>query len=253
MKVGEQALSSARLKGLQPQRAEARLHEWFDRLEISDWWNKKVEELSKAWRRKCSLSSPCSTIPTSSSSTSLSRASTPSTPSILKREILRLRDQGATVIFSTHNMAPSKELSATRYPHQQEPQHLSGNVRDIREAFGNNTYELGFVGSPRELTRTAFRRRTRRTEPRGHDSPLCRSPRRPTTRVLGAANQAVQVASFRRMLPSMDNIFVQAVEAPTLKRTAMNSPLGIIISREYLERVKKAQSFIISTILGRCS
>lgn len=214
MKVGEQALFFARLKGLSRKEAEARLHEWFDRLEISDWWNKKVEELSKGMAQKVQFIVTVLHNPDLLIFDEPFSGFDPINAGILKREILRLRDQGATVIFSTHNMGSVEELCDEITLINKSHNILSGNVRDIREAFGNNTYELGFVGSPESLTALPFAAELAGLSPEGTSLATVSLPTPADVRAfLGAANQAVQVASFRRMLPSMDNIFVQAVEA----------------------------------------
>lgn len=214
MKVGEQALFFARLKGLSRKEAEAHLHEWFDRLEISDWWNKKVEELSKGMAQKVQFIVTVLHNPDLLIFDEPFSGFDPINAGILKREILRLRDQGATVIFSTHNMGSVEELCDEITLINKSHNILSGNVRDIREAFGNNTYELGFVGSPESLTALPFAAELAGLSPEGTSLATVSLPTPADVRAfLGAANQAVQVASFRRMLPSMDNIFVQAVEA----------------------------------------
>lgn len=214
MKVGEQALFFARLKGLSRKEAEARLHEWFDLLEISDWWNKKVEELSKGMAQKVQFIVTVLHNPDLLIFDEPFSGFDPINAGILKREILRLRDQGATVIFSTHNMGSVEELCDEITLINKSHNILSGNVRDIREAFGNNTYELGFVGSPESLTALPFAAELAGLSPEGTSLATVSLPTPADVRAfLGAANQAVQVASFRRMLPSMDNIFVQAVEA----------------------------------------
>lgn len=214
MKVGDQALFFARLKGLDKAEATQQLKSWFERLEITDWWDKKVEELSKGMAQKVQFIVTVLHRPQLLIFDEPFSGFDPINAGILKREILRLRDQGATVIFSTHNMGSVEELCDEITLINKSHNILSGNVRDIREAFGNNTYELGFVGSPESLTALPFAAELAGLSPEGTSLATVSLPTPADVRAfLGAANQAVQVASFRRMLPSMDNIFVQAVEA----------------------------------------
>lgn len=110
MRVGEQAVYLARLKGLDKTTAEQRLHQWFGRLEIDSWWNRRVEELSKGMQQKVQfvvtvLHNPALLILDEPFS-----GFDPVNADLLKREILRLKEQGTTIIFSTHNMPSAEEL-----------------------------------------------------------------------------------------------------------------------------------------------
>ena len=110
MKVGEQALFFARLKGLSKHDAEQALRRWFERLEISDWWDKKVEELSKGMAQKVQFIVTVLHKPELLIFDEPFSGFDPINANVLKREILKLRDEGATVIFSTHNMSSVEEL-----------------------------------------------------------------------------------------------------------------------------------------------
>ena len=110
MKVGEQAIFFARLKGLDKRDAEKRLKEWFERMEIGNWWNKKVEELSKGMAQKVQFIITVLHRPKLLIFDEPFSGFDPINANILKREILRLRDGGSTVIFSTHNMSSVEEL-----------------------------------------------------------------------------------------------------------------------------------------------
>ena len=113
MKVGEQALFFARLKGMSRRDAEARLKEWFERLEIADWWERKVEDLSKGMAQKVQFISTVVHEPKLLIFDEPFSGFDPINADRLKQEILGLRDRGATVIFSTHNMA-SVDRKSTR-------------------------------------------------------------------------------------------------------------------------------------------
>lgn len=132
MKVGEQAIYLARLKGLDKRTAEQRLHQWFDRLEIDSWWNRRVEELSKGMQQKVQFVVTVLHEPQLLIFDEPFSGFDPVNADVLKREMLRLRDQGATVIFSTHNM-PSAELlcdDIALINHSQVV--LSGSLADIK-------------------------------------------------------------------------------------------------------------------------
>lgn len=132
MKVGEQAIYLARLKGLDKRTAEQRLHEWFERLEIDSWWNRRVEELSKGMQQKVQFVVTVLHQPQLLIFDEPFSGFDPVNADILKREMLRLRDQGATIIFSTHNM-PSAQLLCDEIAlinHSQVV--LSGSLADIQ-------------------------------------------------------------------------------------------------------------------------
>lgn len=132
MKVGEQAIYLARLKGLDKRTAEQRLHQWFDRLEIDSWWSRRVEELSKGMQQKVQFVVTVLHEPQLLIFDEPFSGFDPVNADVLKREMLRLRDQGATVIFSTHNM-PSAELlcdDIALINHSQVV--LSGSLADIK-------------------------------------------------------------------------------------------------------------------------
>ena len=214
MKVGEQALFFARLKGLDRKQAEAALKQWFERLEISEWWNKKVEELSKGMAQKVQFIVTVLHKPKLLIFDEPFSGFDPINAGILKREILKLRDEGATVIFSTHNMASVEELCDEISLINRSHNILSGSVREIRERFSCNRYEIGFVGAPDALATTGFDVELGSINNDGFATATVTLPSADAVRpFLAAANQAVDINSFRRILPSMDDIFISAVQA----------------------------------------
>ena len=214
MKVGDQALFFARLKGLGRKEAEASLRSWFERLEISDWWNKKVEELSKGMAQKVQFIVTVLHNPELLIFDEPFSGFDPINAGVLKREILSLRDKGATVIFSTHNMASVEELCDEITLINQSHNILSGNVREIRERFADHRYEIAFAGDPSRLTAIENASITLGgISPDGFATADVRLPGAADVRAfLARANEAVDIAGFRRMLPTMDEIFVGAVE-----------------------------------------
>lgn len=214
MKVGEQALFFARLKGLNRREAEASLRQWFERLDISEWWDKKVEELSKGMAQKVQFIVTVLHKPSLLIFDEPFSGFDPINAGILKREILKLRDEGATVIFSTHNMASVEELCDEITLINRSHNILSGPVREIRERFSNNRYEIGFIGAPDALDNIGFDIELGGVSPEGFSTATVTLPEAAAVRpFLAAANQAVAINSFRCLLPSMDDIFISAVNA----------------------------------------
>ncbi|MDE6207141.1 MAG: ATP-binding cassette domain-containing protein [Muribaculaceae bacterium] len=214
MKVGDQALFFARLKGLKRAEAEKALREWFERLDIMSWWDKKVEELSKGMAQKVQFIVTVLHQPKLLIFDEPFSGFDPINAGILKREILRLRDQGATVIFSTHNMASVEELCDEITLINRSHNILSGNVRAIREQFSDNRYELSYIGAPDAVQNLGFDAQLAGINADGYATATVTLPGPDAVRpFLAAANAAVDITAFRRILPSMDDIFVSAVQA----------------------------------------
>ena len=135
MKVGEQAIYLARLKGLSKQDAQLRVREWFERLEITTWWDKRVEELSKGMQQKIQfVTEPFSGFD-------------PVNAEVLKREILALKQRGATLILSTHNMQSVEELCDDIALINRAQVVLSGQTDQVRRAHGSNTARIIYEGT----------------------------------------------------------------------------------------------------------
>lgn len=217
MKVGEQALFFARLKGLSKHDAEKALHEWFERLEISDWWNKKVEELSKGMAQKVQFIVTVLHRPELLIFDEPFSGFDPINANILKKEILRLRDEGATVIFSTHNMGSVEELCDSITLINKSKAILTGKVTDLRRQFSTNTFRLAFKGDGvklREALAPVGVDFTALPPDRDNNLVLDLKLRQAEDfrQVIALANEAVQLRSFSELLPSMDEIFISAVE-----------------------------------------
>ena len=149
MRVGEQAIYLARLKGLDKDTATQRLRQWFDRLEITDWWNRRVEELSKGMQQKVQFVVTVLHNPQLLIFDEPFSGFDPVNADILKREILRLKEQGATVIFSTHNMPSAEELcdDIALIDHAQVV--LSGSLADIKASHPGQDLDHIFINTVR--------------------------------------------------------------------------------------------------------
>lgn len=220
MRVGEQALFFARLKGLGTREATAELKKWFERFGIMDWWNKKVEELSKGMAQKIQFIVTVLHRPSLLIFDEPFSGFDPINAELLKQEILRLRDEGATVIFSTHNMESVEALCDNFTLINRSHNILSGNVAEIRQSMGKDNYRLTFQGDAAALL-TALGDRVashRIAEPKESPDGMIVSAEftlRPDTDMRGfirVANEAVDIVTFDRALPSMNEIFIKAVE-----------------------------------------
>ena len=217
MKVGEQALFFARLKGLSRREAHARLKEWFVRLGIESWWDKKVEDLSKGMAQKVQFITTVLHNPKLLIFDEPFSGFDPINANILKREILRLRDEGATVIFSTHNMASVEEICDHITLINKSHNILSGSVDELRHRFGENVFEVTYGGESSTFEQQMVPMVDLLGTSEVADTPYhtTRIRLKPTASVresIATANNAVELRSFREVMPSMNDIFIRAVE-----------------------------------------
>jgi ABC-2 type transport system ATP-binding protein len=147
MKVGEQALYLAQLKGLSYRQAKQRLNHWFEKFEISHWWDKKIKELSKGMAQKIQFIVTVLHQPKLLIFDEPFSGFDPINANLIKDEILQLRDEGATVIFSTHRMESVEELCDHIALIHQSKKILDGNLIDIKRKHKTNTFEVGLSSS----------------------------------------------------------------------------------------------------------
>ena len=145
MKVGEQALYLAQLKGLSKAEAKKRLLMWFERLEIGDWWNKKIQELSKGMAQKIQFVVTVLHEPKLLIFDEPFSGFDPINANLIKDEILRLRDNGSTIIFSTHRMESVEEMCDHIALIHESNKILDGKLIDIKRAHKSNTFDVGLI------------------------------------------------------------------------------------------------------------
>ena len=218
MKVGEQAIFFARLKGMSHKDATAKLKEWFGKFGIEEWWNKEVGDLSKGMAQKVQFITTVLHEPKLLIFDEPFSGFDPINANILKQEILRLRDKGATVIFSTHNMSSVEEICDHITLIDKSKNILSGSVDEVRRRFGENVFELTYGGvSADEMQQLLQPIADVLSMTPIADSPydLCRVRLNNGVQVRDAiakVNDAVELRSFREVIPSMNEIFIRAVE-----------------------------------------
>ncbi|MCX6232548.1 MAG: ABC transporter ATP-binding protein [Bacteroidetes bacterium] len=144
MKVGEQALYLAQLKGVPKAEALKKLKYWFEKFEILDWWNKKVEELSKGMQQKIQFIVTILHEPKLLIFDEPFSGFDPINVNLLKEEILNLRNNGATIIFSTHNMESVEELCDNIALINKAEKILDGKVHEIKNTYKANIFEIGY-------------------------------------------------------------------------------------------------------------
>ena len=215
MKVGEQALFFARLKGLSRRDALKRLKFWFEKFGIESWWDKKVEELSKGMAQKVQFIVTVLHEPELLIFDEPFSGFDPINANLLKEEILALRDKGATIIFSTHNMSSVEELCDHITLINKSKNILSGNVEEIRRQHGANIFEVAYRGSSSDLC-SRLEGRVELLESvesvSGYHTLKLHVPEHDRVReVIDTINHTVELRSFTEVIPSMNDIFIRAV------------------------------------------
>lgn len=217
MKVGEQAVFFARLKGLSRADATHSLKKWFDRFEISSWWNRKVEELSKGMAQKVQFIVTVLHEPKLLIFDEPFSGFDPINANLLRDEILRLKDNGATVIFSTHNMASVEEICDNISLINQGRNILTGNVDELRREFTRGRYSLDFEGDARSLANAVdplVSSISFSDAPYGRNrANVTLKPEAGLKQLISLSNEAVGLKAVNEAIASMNDIFIQAVNS----------------------------------------
>lgn len=216
MKVGEQCIYLARLKGLSEREAKARLKAWFDRFDISAWWDKKVEELSKGMAQKVQFVTTVMHEPKFIILDEPFSGFDPINAALIRSEILRLRDEGATVMLSTHNMTSVEEVCSHIALINHSKVILDGEVNEVRNRFKESVYEIAFEGQMLAFTNalwTGYELIDHKEAGANLRTATVRLKKDAVVNdLLGAVMPHVQVQSVREVIPRMDDIFIKVVQ-----------------------------------------
>ncbi len=213
MKVGEQAMYFAQLKGMSAREAAAELKKWFIRFGIESWWNKKVEELSKGMAQKVQFITTVVHKPSLLILDEPFSGFDPVNAQIIREEILRLKEEGATIILSTHNMESVEELCDNIALINKSHVVITGGVDEIRHKYGNNNVELVYTGSSvLQSVEGAFCVLSDNDESGRHTAVLEIAAGGTSNAVLAEIlKQDLAVNSFKELVPRMNDIFIKLV------------------------------------------
>ncbi len=213
MKVGEQAVYLAQLKGLSRQEAKKRLTDWFERFDIMPWWNKKLEELSKGMQQKVQFVITVLHRPPLLIFDEPFSGFDPVNAELLKREILKLKEEGHTIIFSTHNMASVEEICDHIALINHSKVVLQGAVQDIRSQYKSNQYELT-VRSDNPLPESnAFEVvDSQVVDAQTVSYKLRKLTSSSNSEMLSLIGAQTEIIQFSECIPSMNDIFIRTVE-----------------------------------------
>jgi ABC-2 type transport system ATP-binding protein len=214
MKVGEQALYLAQLKGLSKKDALKKLKYWFDKFEIQAWWDKKVEELSKGMAQKVQFITTILHEPKLLIFDEPFSGFDPINANMLKQEILELQKKGSTIIFSTHNMGSVEELCDNITLINQSRNILEGKIDDIRKKYKSNIYEISFNGNTEKLVSSLndHYEIIDQKKANGHEAVKIKLLHETNeNELLSLIIPAVEIISFNEIIPNMNDIFIKVV------------------------------------------
>ena len=215
MKVGEQAIYLAELKGIKKAEAQKRLKTWFDKFEISAWWDKKVEELSKGMQQKIQFITTVIHEPEILIFDEPFSGFDPINANLLKESILGLRDKGATILLSTHNMASVEELCDSITLINNGKSILQGKVSDIKRQHDTHQREIivrcDDFGKVMAVADTYNNIKVEHTD-LPDETKLTLFSESPNE-LIGQLLSIGQLVSFKEVLPSMNDIFIQEVKS----------------------------------------
>ncbi len=219
MKVGEQSMYLAQLKGLSSKEALNKLKYWFEKFEIQTWWNKKVEELSKGMQQKIQFIITIVHNPKLLIFDEPFSGFDPINVNIVKEEILRLRDQGATIIFSTHNMASVEELCDHIALINKSEKILEGKVSEIKQMYKSNVYEVGYTGrydSLKPLLSEPYNVLKEHSDDYYQYSQVQIPADQQMNEMIRELLPKVHLHSFNEIIPGMNEIFIRKVNEAKL-------------------------------------
>lgn len=213
MEVGDQAMYLAQLKGMSEKDARAELKKWFVKFGIQDWWKKKVEELSKGMAQKVQFITTVVHKPSLMILDEPFSGFDPVNAELIRKEILELKEQGATIILSTHNMESVEELCDNIALINKSHLVLSGGVDEIRRQYGNNHVELIYSGENVLAPVEGLFSVISDDDDNGrHTAVLSLDHEGLGNEVLTAViGQGLLVNSFKELLPRMNDIFIKLV------------------------------------------
>ena len=214
MKVGEQAVYLAQLKGVSQKDAEKRLKAWFNKFGILNWWDRKVEELSKGMQQKIQFIVTVIHNPQLLIFDEPFSGFDPINVNLLKKEILELRDKGATIIFSTHNMSSVEELCDNIMLINKGQKVLEGSVYQIKQDNKDNSFEIVLRNSkPFDLPEN-FSLISEKTDSNGEITLNIKAENDINPNILiNYLSEKGTIISYRELLPSMNDIFINKVNS----------------------------------------
>ncbi len=221
MKIGDQAIYLAQLKGMSRHDAVKSLKKWFEKFEIMSWWNKNIEELSKGMQQKVQFITTIVHQPKLLIFDEPFSGFDPINTNLLKQEILQLRDNGATIIFSTHNMESVEELCDHIALINKSVKIVDGQTNEIRERYKSNIFEVKYKGSFNEVDKVLnnqFKILNHIENNRLNQITIEYLHGKSNNDLIQALIPVSEIISFEEQIPSMNDVFIRAVEESNKNR-----------------------------------
>ena len=218
MKIGEQAIYLAQLKGMERKIASSELKKWFEKFEISDWWNKKVTELSKGMAQKVQFIVTVLHKPKLLIFDEPFSGFDPINANLIKDEILKLNKEGATVIFSTHRMESVEELCENIALINKSKKILDGNLDEIKRNFKTNTYEVAVNTQNAENLESKLRSEYEiytpsfKTIGENLKMNIKLKPGQNSGKLINFLNSNSRLIHFKEVIPNANEIFINSVQ-----------------------------------------
>lgn len=215
MKIGEQAVYLAQLKGMSKADALEKVKEWFIRFDMQSWWNKKVEDLSKGMSQKLQFVTTVLHEPKLIILDEPFSGLDPVNANLIKDEIYRLAKNGASIIFSTHRMEQVEEICDHIILVNKGQKILDGTVKQVKQQFKEHLFKISFESNPLSTTSDVFEV----VEAKEHDLVVkIHEGRRPNDVLQFFLNQQTGITAFQEILPSLNEIFIRLVEGTPMAR-----------------------------------
>jgi ABC-2 type transport system ATP-binding protein len=214
MKIGEQAIYLAQLKGMSRHDAVKSLKKWFEKFEIMSWWNKNIEELSKGMQQKVQFITTVVHKPKLLIFDEPFSGFDPINANLLKQEILQLREEGATIIFSTHNMSSVEELCDHIALINKSVKIVDGQIDEIRDRYKSNIFEVRYKGDFNAVSRileNQFSILNHTENTLDNQITVQQTQRNSNNDLIKALIPAVEILSFEEKIPGMNDVFIKAV------------------------------------------
>ena len=211
MKVGEQAIYLARLRGLSSEEAKKRLVVWFTKFDIMSWWNRKLEELSKGMQQKVQFVTTVIHDPELLIFDEPFSGFDPVNAELLKNEILELKDLGKTIIFSTHNMASVEEICDDIALINRSKVVLSGNVAEVRSRYKTNIFSVRIANDTFAVDERVGEFIEEKEVYHSRIIRIQKSEGVSNSELLSALLKENEIVSFEEEIPSMNDVFIQTV------------------------------------------
>lgn len=214
MKIGEQALYLAQLKGMSNHDAMQNLKYWFKKFDIVSWWDKKVEELSKGMQQKVQFITTIVHKPQLLIFDEPFTGFDPINANLIKQEILELREKGATIIFSTHNMGTVEDLCDHIALINKSKKILDGPVHEVKENYKSNIFEVAYKGDFEKVEKalgSSFTVLDHAETVRENNVRIQNSDGSQNNGLIRALMDVAEIRSFREIIPTMNDVFIKVV------------------------------------------